>query len=260
MTRDGGGTPRDIRDGGEPRRADGGEPRRDIPLERTYNLRDLGGYAVAGGGAVRWRTVLRGAGLHRLDGEDAELVRALGVRTAVDLRTEAEVAARGTWPAALLGGEVRRLPLIPRLWADDEVPPGRTAEAVLGGRYDEMLEHGGAAVAELFALLADPGRLPLVFFCTAGKDRTGIVAALVLEALGVARADVVADYALSAERVARMARRAGRPLPALGIAPPAVMEAFLARIDRRHGSVRGLLRDLGVGDDVLAAVRANLVA
>ena len=238
----------------------GGAPSRDIPLARTYNLRDLGGYAVAGGGRVRWRTVLRGAGLHRLGGDDAELVRGLGVRTAVDLRTEAEVAARGTWPAELLGGEVRRLPLIPRLWPDDEVPPGRSAEEVLAARYDEMLERGGAAIAGLFGLLAERERLPLVFFCTAGKDRTGIVAALLLEALGVARADVVADYALSAERVARMARRSGRPLPALGIAPPAVMEAFLARVDRRHGSVRGLLRELGVGDDLLATVRANLVA
>lgn len=233
--------------------------RRDVALEATFNLRDLGGYAAAGGRAVAWWRVFRGAGLHRLAGADAERVRALGLRTAVDLRTDAEVARKGGWPVDALAVDVRRLPLIPALWDDKRRPPTGPPARVLAERYEELLAAGGPALARLVELLADRERLPLVFFCTAGKDRTGIAAAVVLGALGVGAEDIVADYALSTERVARMARRAGVAPAPLAVAPPEVMRGFLAGIDRRHGSIPDLLRELGVSEGALERLRANLL-
>jgi len=232
---------------------------RDVVLERTFNLRDLGGYRAAGGATVAWGRLYRGAGLHRLAGADAERVGALGLRTAVDLRTAAEIASRGGWPLDALAADARRLPLIPALWDDAARPPTGAPADVLGARYDELLAAGGPALAQLVELLAEPARLPLVFYCAAGKDRTGIAAAIVLGALGVGADDVVADYALSTERVARMAALAGRAPAPLSVAPPQVMRRFLARIERRHGSVERLLRSLGVTDATLAALRGNLL-
>lgn len=234
--------------------------RRDVVLRRTFNLRDLGGYRTAGGAIVAWGRVFRGAGLHRLAGADAEVVRALALRTAVDLRTDAEIAAKGAWPVRLLGAETHRLPLIARLWDDVAAPPGGAPARVLGARYDELLEAGGPSLARLVHLLSCAARVPLVFFCAAGKDRTGIAAAVVLGALGVEAETIVADYALSTERVARMARRAGREPGPLAVAPPEVMHGLLERIEARHGSVPGLLRSLGVTGTTLTRLRRNLLA
>lgn len=228
-------------------------------LERTFNLRDLGGYPAAGGATVAWGRLFRGAGLHRLLGLDAERVRALGLRTAVDLRTTAEIASRGGWPVDALACDVRRLPLIAELWDDAPQPPTGSPADVLGARYDELLVAGGPALAQLVGLLAEPARLPLVFFCAAGKDRTGIAAAIVLGALGVGTEEIVADYALSTERVARMAARAGLEVAPLAAAPPEVMRGLLERTERRHGSVAGLLGSLGVSDAALVGVRRNLL-
>lgn len=242
---------------------------REIALERTFNLRDLGGYASADGRTVRWRTLFRGAGLNRLDGGDARAVAELGLRTVVDLRTAGELERRGGFPVDALPAHVVHLPMIRSIWDPADLRADEPPEAYLLRRYEEMLAQGGAAIAAVLALLGDPERLPLAFYCAAGKDRTGVLAAIVLGVLGVPDEEIVGDYHLSREPVERIVARArsrpGRRSPmvdqpaALMAAPPEAMRALLVRLRERFGSAAGYAAAIGVGEETLAAIRDNLL-
>jgi protein-tyrosine phosphatase len=119
-------------------------------------------------------------------------------------------------------------------------------------RYMEMLEVGRPAITAAVRLLAEPGRLPAVFFCAAGKDRTGVVAALLLSSLGVDDEAITADYHTSHRMIERP--------NALYDAPEAAMLEFLDRVRRLHGDAAGYLRASGVADEVLERLRAALIS
>jgi protein tyrosine/serine phosphatase len=238
---------------------------RHLPYDRVFNLRDLGGYPAADGRTVRWRTLFRGDGVFRLP---PEVFRELGVRTVLDLRTEAEIADRGR---AEGGHEWHHLPLLRTTWDPSSLTEELAAERFLADRYLEMLEEGAEAIGSALRLLADRQRLPAVFHCAAGKDRTGVLAALVLSLLGVGDGDIAADYGLSRLGMARFTEhlRATSPERAdvmerqpkvFADCPEAAMELFLDDLRGRYGSVEEYAGSVGAGDDVVDGLRANLLA
>jgi protein-tyrosine phosphatase len=246
----------------------GGPPlARDIELADTFNLRDLGGYPTTDGRRVRWRRLFRGAALHRLAGPDLEIVRALGLATAIDLRTAGELEARGRYPMPVT---FHHLPMIDAIWDLTDLDPDEAPERYLVARYREMLVEGSATIAETIRILGRAESLPAVFYCAAGKDRTGVLAALVLDALGVEPASIVADYHLSKERVERIRARAlagagdvpsamlDQP-PAFMQAPAGAMELLLAAIREDHGSTAEYLEGIGVSGATIAALADNLL-
>jgi protein-tyrosine phosphatase len=247
------------------------ETDRHVPLEAAFNFRDLGGYATGDGRVTRWRTAFRADGLHRLTEADVEVMRRLGLRTVIDLRTEGELAERGRFPLDAHPVGFHHLSLMDVMWEPGEAPEADGAIAeFLTRKYVEMAAAASERIALAFALLAEPGALPAVFHCAAGKDRTGILAGLLLSSLGVADADVVADYALTSEAVARMRAWAEAASPetseALAAAPaaflaadPAAMTGLLALIAAEHGSTRAYVRSLGVDDDVFAGLESALL-
>jgi len=128
-------------------------------------------------------------------------------------------------------------------------------------RYLGMLAEGAATVATALRLLADPANLPAVFHCSVGKDRTGVLAAVILGVLGARDADIVDDYALSAAPMARILESLRREYPdateileryapVILSVEPAAMAGFIAGVRRGHGSFDGLARSLGVVPDV----------
>lgn len=243
---------------------------RDVVLEDVFNLRDLGGYDTADGRRTRWGTLYRGAGLHRLAGGDVDLVRGLGLRTVLDLRTAAELEA-GTYPVEQLPADFYHLPLITTMWDHSAIDPSAPAEEYLVARYSEMLDEGRASIAESVRFLSRPGALPGVFYCAVGKDRTGVLAAIVLEAVGVQRDHVIADYHLSKERVARIVERAMArhtveatstmvaQAATLLDAPAEAMRLLLERLSAEHGSAADYLLDSGVRRDELSALRESVL-
>jgi protein-tyrosine phosphatase len=242
------------------------EPSRDIPLADTYNLRDLGGYPTADGHRVRWRRLFRGAGLQRLAGADVEMVRNLGLVTAIDLRTAGELEARGRYPVELLPVRFHHMPMIEAIWDLTDLDPDQPPERYLVARYREMLAEGASAIAEIVRILSRAENLPAVFYCAAGKDRTGVLAALVLDALGVEAESIVADYHLSKERVERIRARAGATAGAMVDQPPAFMQApagamelLLDWMRAEHGSTAAYLEGIGVAGETLAALADNLL-
>src|ERR1700684_2228837 len=159
----------------------GAPPERDIALIDIYTLRDLGGYPTMSGRQVCWRRLFRGAGMHRLSGADLEIVRELGVVTAIDLRTEGELATSGGYPTELLPATFHHLPMIERVWDLDQVDDAPSPEAFLFARHQDMLAEGAATIAAVVQIISDPEQLPAVFYCAAGKDRTGVLAGVILD-------------------------------------------------------------------------------
>jgi protein-tyrosine phosphatase len=246
-----------------PAGAQGDEPDRWLRLPGTTNLRDLGGYPGTGGGTVRWRTLLRSDALHRLDDSGRAALAGLGLRTVIDLRTDEEVMAT---PSALDGIEVRtyHVPLF------DAAAVGRLPPE-LAAIYRYMIDDCGAAIAEAVGRLCASDALPGLIHCTAGKDRTGLVAAIVLAVIGVPDDVIAADYALSGSHLGPGAATAisqiravsgvGRwlDLGALGAQPRVIHEA-LAHIRARAGTVAGYLQQNGLTSHDIEALRRALLA
>ncbi|MFI5956274.1 tyrosine-protein phosphatase [Cryptosporangium sp. NPDC051539] len=232
---------------------------RRLPLPGTYNVRDAGGYATAGGGAVRTGLLIRADGLADLDDEGRARLAALGVRTVIDLReaVELEIApdALGDLPITY-----RHLPAFAGLDAAER--PTSLAEA-----YDLMVDQCGDALAGIVGALAEPDALPAVVHCTAGKDRTGTVIAIVHALLGVSAADIEHDYALTAENLSTGFAdkiRATMPpgehtdamLKDMLDCPPELIRATLARI----GDVETYLLAHGLDPAAITRLRAALIA
>lgn len=243
-------------------------------FDLLFNFRDLGGYPVADGRRVRWGRLFRSDSPHQATDADLVTLAELGVRTVVDLRTHVELAERGRYPLDRHPVRHHHLPLISRTWEDDvrlttSVAPELTA-SFLTARYVEMLADGRPALTTLVGVLADPAAYPTLFHCAVGKDRTGVIAAMVLDLLGVADDQIVHDYTLSALGMARIeawlvandpheADAWLRQPRAWLASPPAAMASFLDHLRGEYGSTEGYLSARGVDPAVIEAVRRNLL-
>jgi protein-tyrosine phosphatase len=236
---------------------------RRITVPGTANLRDVGGYPAAGGGTVRWRTLLRSDALNRLGSAGRAALAGLGLRTVIDLRTDGEVTAA---PCALdaIVARTYHVPLFSEA-AIGHLPPE------LAAVYAYMIDECGQAIAGAIGRLCSDAALPALVHCTAGKDRTGLVVALVLEVIGVPDDVISADYALSSSNLDPEVAGAIRRIRAVGGAgswidlgaltsPPQVIHAALARIRDRSGSVGGYLLENGLTRRDLETLRTALVA
>jgi protein-tyrosine phosphatase len=240
---------------------------RAVVFRSVFNVRDLGGLPTADGRVVRRGLVYRADGVDRLDGEDLEVARALGLRTVIDLRTFGEVE-RQAFPHDRVAVAWHHLPILQGMWSEQGLRPSAGAVDFLRERYLEMLVEGRDSLVRALELVADDG--PVLFHCAAGKDRTGVVAAVVLGLLGVAPEVIADDYHLSATAMdsflawlrqahpERLDAMTDQP-PEYLAAPPDAMLGFLAEVDRRHGSMEDLALSLGVLPDVVERLRANLL-
>jgi protein-tyrosine phosphatase len=242
---------------------------RHVRLEGCFNFRDLGGYRARGGAVVRPRRLYRADGPHALTDGDGGALRSLGLVSILDLRTGDEAAERGCFSHSLDPVTVFRLPMTDVLPDVDELATW-SDPAVVAQRYREMLDQGSEAVCEALAILTDPRVYPAMMHCSAGKDRTGILSAIVLGAIGVPERTIVADYALSGPAMARFVDflertyphakdRLAKAAPAMLAADPEAMRGLLAGLQADFGSVEGYLAHLGMAPAV-PYLRANLLS
>jgi protein-tyrosine phosphatase len=251
---------------------------RRLDLEGPVNFRDLGGYETVDGRTVRRRHLFRSDALFRLTEADATQVQALGVTTLIDFRTPDELEEHGFGGMDHLDAEHLHLPTIDttRRVLDLTEDADEIARALVtaADAYMMMLERGSNAYASALRVVAG-SEAPVVFFCAAGKDRTGVFAAIVLGLLGVSDEDIVTDYALTHEviekihilrtnaasdaaneRVQAYAHLIGEDLRN---AYPASMQTTIERLRERYGSWEGYASEIGVGPDVLDQLRARLL-
>ena len=243
-----------------------------IELDGAVNVRDLGGLPTDDGRTTTAGVLLRSDNLQGLSDKDVRrLVDDHGVTTVLDLRTPTEVRAEGPGPLVTEGLRHVNLDLIPtwdeEVRTDRIVPHEQREEGDLSHFYLTYLDQMPQSVVDALRVIADPASGPVVVHCAAGKDRTGVIVAMALLVAGVDREEIVADYALTGERIEAIRDRLvasptyaedmkSRPLDDLR--PHAhSMRHFLDRLDEL-GGVEAWLSRHGFGPDEQAALRKRL--
>lgn len=237
-----------------------------LPLQGGRNFRDLGGYRTADGHQVKWGLLFRSGSMHGLTAADYAYLEGRGIRVVCDFRSTGERTAEPmSWPTDSAPGLHA-----PTVLADDyslmtsgAMPKGDMrswdadqARTAMAATYPAMLSYFAPQYRRMFAeLLA--GHAPLAFNCSAGKDRTGVAAALLLTALGVPRETVIADYLLTNQTLDQSSLIKGQssgtaklgggiPSPVIAAfltADRSYIEAALATMDAHAGGAMGYLRD-----------------
>ena len=258
---------------------------RHIKLDGQANFRDLGGYGTTDGRTVKWGLIYRAGQLNELSDADLAKLKELNIRTVVDLRGTSEVETRGK---DRLPEGVRSVSLpidvmnLPRDEADESAAADSSS-----GPPDFMLQatrsimvHCTDVYAGLIRELAEPENRPLVFHCTAGKDRAGVGAAVVLTLLGVPWETVREDYLLSnfyrKEENERelgkiredMAQKQGIPpaqvdmsrFEGMYLVKPEYLDTARDDVIRKYGSMESYLREgLGISDETIHKLRSELL-
>jgi hypothetical protein len=237
----------------------------------TLNFRAVGGLPTSDGTRRLRRGLLYRSGTTQLMPEEAarRMLDESGIRLVIDLRQLQEAEREGQGGLARVPH--RRLPA-PFLVAgahqpDSEIPDFGDTDPLVP-HYLGYLGSSQPAILAMFRALADPDAGPALLHCTAGKDRTGAAVMMLLDAIGVERSAIVADYAAGKEQIAAVfetlvalpsygERIAAMPAEAKNTEPDTA-ERFLAALDERFGGIRTWLRDAGFGANELAALRDRL--
>jgi protein-tyrosine phosphatase len=214
---------------------------------------------------VRWRRLYRSDSLAKLEGADLDRFLGLGVRTVIDLRYPWEIAAKGRVPE-YQGLVYHNHSVEHRPYDQAEIDPTLDPWRYLADRYAEVAHDGTEELRRALDVIAGADE-PVVFHCASGKDRTGLLAGLVLALLDVPEDDIVADFALTGLATARLVEdwQAANPdrelrWPGYGRAPERVMRLFLADLAATYGSVRGYAeKRLGVDEELVRRLRGNLL-
>lgn len=256
-----------------------------IDIEGTFNFRDMGGAPVpAAGTSVTPGRVFRADGLAHLTDRSRADVRDLGIRTVIDLR---DIGERAKLPDALDGLEVRHIVL--PIFADRFFPLVRpTPEELAAAAAEAGIDHGDRSLPAIYALMvsqfgsrlalavdtvAESAETGVVFHCSAGKDRTGMVAAFILDLLGVGRSDIIAEYAITQKHLSggfldaitrnfADAGISGDLSSTATAAPSALMESTLDSITEDYGAggVEAYLLDHGMNPQTPDRLRSTLLS
>jgi hypothetical protein len=240
---------------------------RDVVWEGLLNARDLGGHPTEDGGVTRYGAVVRADSVRKLTEAGWQSLTEHGIRTVVDLRFHDELAADPPHPVPV---DVVHVSVFPEpddpLWLElDRHADVPVVAEMTAAVYLDLLDRRRAHFAEAVEAVAAAGPGGVVVHCTAGKDRTGLVAAFLLRLVGVPVEHVAADYGASSINLrAHGSARIVSPDHAsagwriFALAPADAMANVLDAVEREHGSVGGFLRSGGASQRTLDAVRGRL--
>jgi protein-tyrosine phosphatase len=246
---------------------------REIDFEAISGFRDLGGYQAVGGHRVAWSRLFRSGELRRMTGGDLiRLKKEIGLKSVIDLR-HARKGLEQQQEISLLNEVGAKYFYVPLNTNSD-----RMQESELYGHFSTMGEvylyriddkEYGRRLIEALEIMAEPGNYPLVFHCLAGKDRSGVLAAMVLGGLGVGDEDIIHDYTLSARYMNEMLDRLNsdpatpeymKTLPGYTWeAAPESMALFLSALQQEYGSIRGYLKERGAETSLFDRLEQSLL-
>jgi len=238
-----------------------------IRLDGCLNFRDLGGYPTRAGRRVRTRQLFRSDALHLLSVRDISHLRdALRIGDIIDLRSSAELESEGRGALAREAIRFHHVPLFDGQVQGSRELPG---DSSLADRYFLLAEFAKQPIARVIEIIASTDA-PAVYHCAAGKDRTGVLSAILLALLEVADEVIVADYALSQENLDQIIDRlmgaegyrtmlAALPPETLH-ALPETMSGFLERLHTAYDTVADYARSAGLSDTTLDRLRERLLA
>ncbi len=253
-------------------------PKRHIPLASLQNLRDLGGYSTTDGRKTRWRIFLRSAGMTQLTSDDQQIMLDNGVGAVVDLRSHQNIKDAPS-PFADHNDVIYHHF---DFWGDsvDDFKSSKTSltqEEKLADLYRTGFPACEEIIGEIMSTMADAGDHATVFHCAAGKDRTGMVAALLLGLARVPHETITADYALTEKYLDSALRDHANPDPMFmpeednpdsSAVPlplyfhsclPGTMALTLDFLDEQYGSIEGYVRKIGLSDAQINQLRSKFV-
>ncbi|CAH1673608.1 tyrosine-protein phosphatase [Chelatococcus asaccharovorans] len=242
---------------------------RHLRLPDTHNIRDLGGYARTSGGMTQWRRVLRGDSLAHLTPAGRDRLLSERLTLVIDLRGPHELLIepnpfaqedRVTYRNIALFDAMAPITMTPITMADTPFD--------MAARYRDALDRCGPRLAQVLRTIAQAPAGMVLFHCSAGKDRTGIVAALLLRLADVGEDEIAADYALTATLATPMLdrlRRAARErnvdrahLELMLASDASTMQAMLAHLRVQHGGITNYCRAIGLGSAEIDGLVARL--
>lgn len=234
----------------------------DITVSGSFNVRDLGGY-TAGNGTTRWGLTYRSGSMCRVDSDGIKTLHQLGIGKVIDLRSQQERLSHPDPFGADNGIQLINISLF-----DDLDPTSLKQNNILLDLYTKALQtHGEVFVQVLREIAYTEGGV--LFHCTAGKDRTGLIAALLLSVAGVAPDDIIADYALTATRIGPLLEEFSKIIKDQNLSSghyspllechPETMAKTLAWLDEQYGGALTYLTTNGLNENDLAQLRKRLV-
>lgn len=242
---------------------------RDLALTGLVNARDLGGLPTRDGRRVAPRRLVRTESLSFLEPEgQQDLVDLIDPRLILDLR-EPEELPQGSYKLTVSSARILSLPMRPLVaLTEDDVAAG--LPTTLLGDYLAQLDVNVESIGAAITAIAEPTNLPVVVHCTSGKDRTGIVTALVLSLLDVPDESIIDDYALTMRAVPVLIERVQRIRAfednGLAMAPewvfaadPMIMQGFLKGLRGRFGGAHGWARTAGLSDSTIQQLHSALL-
>lgn len=250
-----------------------------IPFETIVNARDLGGFAAGEGKITRYGVILRTDCPIGVSEKDKEFLKRYNVTLSIDLRGKDETISTPSGMQGLEWHTYIHCPItedhsIIRSGEDGKEsapppPPPAEGNFDLGDSYVGMLEEGKAWAKKVITLIAEHPDA-VMFHCFIGKDRAGLIAALLLGAVGVCDTDIMMDYSASMSCLRPkynkmgadfLPKKRGRPDFSWGFfgSVPESMEAALCHMNEKYGGVEGYLLDCGVAPETLEKLRAKLL-
>ncbi|HRN18270.1 MAG: tyrosine-protein phosphatase [Trueperaceae bacterium] len=241
----------------------GSQDARFLTLDGTLNTRDLGGLPVTGDGVTNFGVFFRSDIPMQLGEADFERLSSMGLKTVIDLRQPQELERDPNSLASRAGIDYQNV----EIWGHIDAGAQPEDPYDITAFYLRALDHAGGAFVRVMTLLADsPGAA--LYHCTAGKDRTGLVSALLLEAVGVDRQSIIDDFALTHDRIDPLRQRLLDDAERHGIArhdferllgaTPDLIGPALDHLDSVFGGAVAYLRSNGLPDDVLERLRHKL--
>ena len=234
-----------------------------LDLEMAYNVRDLGVYINSRGKKLIRNQLFRADGLHSLTGEDQKKLKEAGITAVIDLRSNQEVELL---PCVFCNEEdmdYHRVPLLDRVSSNGLQGGFPDSMADL---YVELLENSKDEISKVLRIIAGYPDRAVVFNCTAGKDRTGVIAMLLLELAGVEEKWIIADYAVSEENIRPLFEKQKEQLSRAGIempeylfaSRPQEMEQTIQYLKSEYGSVRRYVESLDLTEDERYAIQLKM--
>jgi protein-tyrosine phosphatase len=200
-----------------------------VRLEKVVNARDLGGWTLQDGTKIPYGRVFRTGKLSKASAADLAALGKLGIRTSIDLRSKPEVLVDGSDPVG--AGKLS----------------GTTSAPIAGvaseDGYSDLVKNQKSSLAAVFRALANGATYPVIIHCTAGKDRTGVVCALLMELLGVPRAQIVEEYLLSSQS---------------GAVNADWLEGALNEVDAA-GGINKYLAGIGIDSSMQSAIKKEIL-
>ncbi|MGK7936512.1 MAG: tyrosine-protein phosphatase [Xenococcaceae cyanobacterium] len=231
---------------------------RHLQLAGCLNLRDLGGYATSDDKFTSWRTLLRGDSLHRLSPENQQAIIEYGVKTIIDLRTLSEVNREPYVLSKSPEISYFNLPLI----EEEDFPQLMAKKSLLEHNYFS-LEKRSPKIKEILEIIATK-QTAVVIHCAAGKDRTGIIIALLLAIAQVPVKTIAQDYQLSDRYLTSFYANIQEEAIKKGFAhmllsPAEVIMDTFSYLDEHYGGVNGYLQTIGINQEQIKRLQTILV-